>query len=296
MDKSPTPKRGEQSVEEHPAIHNVFHPSDLSPGDEGAFVHALKLALAARAKLSLMHVRDRSEKVQWHDFPKVRSILMRWKVLPEGCSHDDVVKAGLRVYKVKTHGSDPAETILEHLEGHPADLVVMATRQRSGFSRWLHKPTAEPIARQSGVMTLFVPKQVDGFVSAENGAVTLRRILVPVDGNPHPQCALDAAATLALLLGCAEVTFDLLHIGSAAEMPALDLPRQPGWTAKPETREGDIVEEILKTAADQPADLIVMATQGHKGFLDALRGSTTEQVLRGCRCPVLAVPVTHTRD
>ncbi len=26
------------------------------------------------------------------------------------------------------------------------------------------------------------------------------------------------------------------------------------------------------------------------GILDALRGSTTEQVLRGCSCPVLAVP------
>jgi nucleotide-binding universal stress UspA family protein len=35
-----------------------------------------------------------------------------------------------------------------------------------------------------------------------------------------------------------------------------------------------------------------MATEGHQGFLDALRGSTTERVLRGALCPVLAVPVT----
>ena len=31
--------------------------------------------------------------------------------------------------------------------------------------------------------------------------------------------------------------------------------------------------------------MIVMPTAGHQGFLDALRGSTTEQVF----CPVLAV-------
>jgi len=32
-----------------------------------------------------------------------------------------------------------------------------------------------------------------------------------------------------------------------------------------------------------------MPTAGHQGFLDALRGSTTEQVLRKAPCPVLAI-------
>jgi hypothetical protein len=34
---------------------------------------------------------------------------------------------------------------------------------------------------------------------------------------------------------------------------------------------------------------VVMATQGHHGFLDALRGSTTERIVRHAACPVLAV-------
>jgi nucleotide-binding universal stress UspA family protein len=33
-----------------------------------------------------------------------------------------------------------------------------------------------------------------------------------------------------------------------------------------------------------------MTTQGHTGVLDALRGSTTERILRRASCPVLAVP------
>ena len=53
---------------------------------------------------------------------------------------------------------------------------------------------------------------------------------------------------------------------------------------------GDVVDQILNTSEDHDADLIVMPTQGRDGFLDALRGSTTEQVLRAARCPVLAVP------
>jgi hypothetical protein len=34
----------------------------------------------------------------------------------------------------------------------------------------------------------------------------------------------------------------------------------------------------------------VMATLGHHGFLDALRGSTTERIVRNSTCPVLAIP------
>jgi len=49
-----------------------------------------------------------------------------------------------------------------------------------------------------------------------------------------------------------------------------------------------VEESILQVAADREADLIVMTTKGHEGFLDALRGNTTERVLRQARCPVLA--------
>jgi nucleotide-binding universal stress UspA family protein len=56
------------------------------------------------------------------------------------------------------------------------------------------------------------------------------------------------------------------------------------------SQEGDIIEVILQTARATEADLIVMSTEGHNGFLDALRGSHSEQVLRQCACPLLAIP------
>jgi nucleotide-binding universal stress UspA family protein len=55
-------------------------------------------------------------------------------------------------------------------------------------------------------------------------------------------------------------------------------------------RKGDVVTEILSVATNMLADLIVLTTQGHNGFLDALRGSTTERIVRAANCPVLAVP------
>jgi nucleotide-binding universal stress UspA family protein len=56
-------------------------------------------------------------------------------------------------------------------------------------------------------------------------------------------------------------------------------------------RHGNIVKTIIDAALEYDVDLIVMPTAGHHGILDALRGSTTERVLRHAPCPVYAVPV-----
>jgi nucleotide-binding universal stress UspA family protein len=63
-----------------------------------------------------------------------------------------------------------------------------------------------------------------------------------------------------------------------------------------ETWEGDPVDHILASAETNEADLIVMAKRGQRTVLDALRGSTTERVVRGARCPVLVVPVRDHRS
>src|SRR5262249_15832419 len=61
-----------------------------------------------------------------------------------------------------------------------------------------------------------------------------------------------------------------------------------------EVVEGPVEETILRIAQDHHADMIAMPTAGRDGFLDALRGSTTERVLRRAVCPVLAVPASST--
>jgi nucleotide-binding universal stress UspA family protein len=67
-------------------------------------------------------------------------------------------------------------------------------------------------------------------------------------------------------------------------------PAEPHRLLPVDIRKGDPVEAITDFANEWPADLIVMPTAGHVGYLDALRGSTTERVLRQAPCPVLAMP------
>jgi nucleotide-binding universal stress UspA family protein len=270
----------------------IFHPSDFSKASEVAFGHALKIALQSKAKLDIMHVEPglSPEKPYWLDFPAVRATLTRWNILPDGVRPKQVVKAGLRIRKVLTSSKDPVETMLRHFRRFPPDMIVLATHQREGLDRWLHKAVAEPLARRSGAMTLFVPRKGRGFVSLDDGSVALKKILVPIDRDPDPQTALEKALLLARGLGCSMGEFRLVHVGPRGTAPVLDPPLGRGWSYDLVLRQGDVVDEILKAEANWRPDLMVLATQGHLDFLDALRGSTTERVLRGAHCPVLAVP------
>lgn len=57
---------------------------------------------------------------------------------------------------------------------------------------------------------------------------------------------------------------------------------------------GPIGGEILRTARELPADLVVMGTHGRTGFEHMMLGSVAEHVLRRAPCPVMTVPRTVT--
>ena len=73
-------------------------------------------------------------------------------------------------------------------------------------------------------------------------------------------------------------------------MPVAMTPDVPGWTWQKVTSNGEVIAAILEDARQIEADLIVMSTDGRNGFLDALRGSHSERVVRQSQCPVLAIP------
>jgi nucleotide-binding universal stress UspA family protein len=268
----------------------IFHPSDFSQASEVAFAHALKIALQSKAKLDIMHVEPHlePERAYWTEYPAVRSTLARWGILPEGAARSEVAKTGVLVRKVLVSDSDPLSSMMRHFRRSAPDLIVLATHQRQGLERWMHRAVAEPLARRSGAMALFVPQDGRGFINFADGSVRLRRVLIPVDHEPDPQAAIDKASLLTRGLDCESGEFRLMHIGPG-KMPLVNLPRV-GWSYKNIVSQGNVVDEILKVEKEWQPDLVVLTTQGHLDFLDALRGSTTERVLRGAHCAVLAIP------
>lgn len=271
-------------------VQSVFHPSDFSEASEVAFVHALKIALVANAKLTMLHV-EASPSIQWQDFPGVRDTLERWGLLPKGSPRSAVGQLGIDVHKAIRTSKDPVKACLGFLEKHPADLIVLAVHQHNGAMRWLEKSVGKPIARWAGQMTLFIPFGVEGFIRRQDGSISLQNILIPIASKPRPQPSVEATVRLIRNLQLPPGKVTLLHVGPAAEMPQMKIPDDTGWTWQRTAKAGEPADTILQAATEFCADLIVMTTEGPHGFLDGLRGSTSERVLRKARCPLANLPV-----
>ncbi len=269
---------------------HIFHPTDCSTAEVTAFVHAVKLTCLAKAELTMMHVDPAVVREDFEDFPRIRPLLTKWGLLPEGSAKQDVGKLGITINKVRAVADNAAGALLHHLSLHPADLLVLSTHQRDGLARLTHQAVAEPVARGAHANTLFLPAGVEGFISAQTGTPNLKRILIPVSRHPDPRPAIDAAVDLARALGGRQMLFELVFLGSEDEFPRLSRPEQPGWTWERLVAKGNPVDWILAVGKDFDVDLIVMMTEGHNSVVDMLRGSTTERVLRGARSPLLAIP------
>ncbi len=63
-----------------------------------------------------------------------------------------------------------------------------------------------------------------------------------------------------------------------------------GLRAFAHERDGTVVEEILRTAGELSANLIVMGSHGHGPVYNLLVGSVTEGILKANQRPVLLVP------
>ena len=153
----------------------------------------------------------------------------------------------------------------------------------------------------------------------------IRRILVPVDFSECSRAALDAAALLAERLGA---SIDVLHVWDTphyvgpeflmGEPIATGPPLQEAAISQAERQmdeflsafpqreqfrtrfaSGKPYEAIIKLAADERYDAIVMGTHGRSGLRRLLAGSVTEKVVRTAPCPVITIRepgATHAKE
>ena len=265
-------------------IEAIAHPTDFTPEGKVAFAHALRLAVAYRCRLYLLHVRSPSTDDSFDSFPHVREQLVRWGMLDKAATVEDIRSTlGVTVNKVEIRHHDTVAGLVNFMMGHRPDLLVMATHGRQGLNRWLVGSVSEDMARHSHLPTLLIGPDAYPFVDEATGALALDDILVPVTMDPAPGRALLMPDHLTGALGA---TRHFVHVGNEN----ITLTAPDGTSVPIERRDGPVVDALLHEARSKSVDLIAMATAGRDGFLDALRGSTTEQVVREAPCPVLALP------
>jgi nucleotide-binding universal stress UspA family protein len=143
----------------------------------------------------------------------------------------------------------------------------------------------------------------------------IRRILVPVDFSARARPALDYALALAELAAAAVEVLHVLPPPSEARV-AVDaylgrpLPRvsslfladarrqlgdavagcdRRGIAPRLHVEVGDAAATIVRLASELAADLIVMATRGHRGAAELLLGSVAHRVITTAACPVVTL-------
>lgn len=150
--------------------------------------------------------------------------------------------------------------------------------------------------------------------------ITLKKILLATDFSENAAYAIPYARDLALTFGA---QIDLAHVHQppiytgAFAYGTIDIPAgyadetRRVLTARLEEQrekigkdvevkttfmEGVPFRELIRHAAENQVDLIVMATHGHTGFKHVLLGSTAERVVREAPCPVLTIRPVGSRS
>ena len=185
----------------------------------------------------------------------------------------------------------------------------MGTHGASGFKRFILGSVTEKVLREAAAPVLTVPP-----AAGPHTNLPFRRVLCGVDFSVCSLLALEYARSFALESGASLIVlhalewpweepptppFDELPAAEAAALRAYRCRREREASSRlaslsrgeAEYRvvHGKAYAAVLRVAADERADLVVLGVGTRTDTDRALFGSTTNQVVRRASCPVLTV-------
>jgi nucleotide-binding universal stress UspA family protein len=299
-------------------VQNILCPVDFSEFSLRAFTYATCLARYFRARLFLQHTVH----VPYSAYPgfaeaaETRGTLQA-KLNRAGAGMRRlaaVARLELPDMVMLANEGDVRDRILQSIEEHRIDLVVMGTHGRKGFNRLVAGSVAEHIVHQAVCPVLVVcrPRR-DFIVPDEWEPIRLETILLATDFSPNSGRALAYALKWASEWAGKVILFHAVEeIPSAMEgrvdlfpeyNPYFEKQLAEAWQTiqrqvpaaanrgceiSYEVRHGNAKEEILRVAEERNAGLIVMGAQGLERSA-VTWGSTISAVVRDGRFPVLAL-------
>lgn len=268
--------------------------TDFSLESERAFYHALAIAVARQARLTVLHTGSESrDAVPWQKFPGVRETLAGWGLLPADAPRATVAEMlNVVVAKMSVRDDDPRQGITDYLRKHPTDLLVMATEGRTGLARMLNPSVADTVSYLTNSHTLMLPRHGRNFVDASTGRAQLKRVLCALDNDHDPRPAVAYLRQwLPAFGGDADMQILWLQTGQPDAVQDILLPQSPGQTWRQERRAGEPTKTIIDSAREFAADLVVLNTRSPLSPMARMRGNRNDRILRELNIPLLSVPI-----
>jgi nucleotide-binding universal stress UspA family protein len=286
---------------------HILVPVDFSTFSQSTVDYAVFIAEKYNAEITLFHAvvlfrEDVDDEEHLEAMEKVirKKEKDRGKKLKAHCA--DAAKCGVTVHHDMVRGFSASDVILEYIDKHDFDMVIMGTHGHTGLKKWVYGSTAERIVRLSPIPVLTLHQDLK--------RRTLKSVLIPVDFSDYSKSAVQFGIRMArdfqarcIFLHAVEQdahpAFYAISTGSIFEENP-DLPKRIKknmiqFTGVPESEADYVIVEdkahkaIKRFAEEKDTDLIIMATRGLSGLEHFLLGSTAERVVAIAPCPVLTV-------
>jgi nucleotide-binding universal stress UspA family protein len=192
-----------------------------------------------------------------------------------------------------------AECLLQRAHEKKIDLIVVGTHGRGGLGKVVLGSVAEKVFRHSPVPVLTIGPNIHRYRRLN----VIREILAPCDLTPKSHLAVRHACELARAHNSRLMV--LYVVEDAREGTKLDAGRFKGVIQERlvdivgrkaeglnigyRIEFGRVTPTILKVAAEQKAELIVLGVQPSSGVLDRFQWPVASELVREASCPVLTI-------
>jgi nucleotide-binding universal stress UspA family protein len=292
---------------------NLLCATDFSDYSNHTISYGVALAKEFEARLYICHVIDLSSVAIYGEF-QLDPVGQQNRIVEDANAQLEELTGDQPVaWEPLITVGKPADEIARAVEEKKIDLVVTATRGRSGLKRIILGSVTERLMRTLACPLLVLSSPEHDSISAENWDFKLKKILVGCDFSADSGQAFDHALSLAqefqselhlahvieppsqpnLLKEETSVTVEILEdyrdllTKKLKEMVPEDAVN---WcTPQTSLMEGQPYEELVNYAEANDIDMIVLGVRGHGLVKTLFLGSTTDRVARRSPCPVLSV-------
>lgn len=201
-----------------------------------------------------------------------------------------------------------ADEIVGMAEELGSDLIVIATHGRTGLDRLVFGSTCDKVLRLSKIPVLSI-KHPEHEALNEDGSLSIRRVLCPIDFSTFSHTALPMAAEICRSFGAtmvlahvvdtrfdypewtAQVAMNNSEYLTKAAQEALERTAQEYSDVKTEivVQTGIPHKHLIEHTKGDDVDMVILPTHGRKGLAHALLGSVAEKMVRESHCPILTV-------
>ncbi len=297
------------------AINNILVPLDGSKLSETVLPMAALLAQQNHARLILFHVIEQNPPDTVHGERHLTGEMEASAYLDQvsrGLSDEIIVDRHVHTIAEK----HVAESIVEHSRELGVDLIAMCAHGQSGLQKRIFGNIAQEVLNLGDVPVLLISPEKE--LKVESCACQC--ILVPLDRDPDHEAGLNMAvelsqtchASLHLVLVIHELSSlpgeqaasAVLLPNATSALLELDCEEGEMYLAKlmgrlldmkipvtGEVQRGDPAKQIVRSAKEFHADMIVLGTHS-KTAMDAFwSGSVTPKIATQTHLPLLLVPV-----